>query len=140
MPSFGTHDSLARRHAHYSLGSYDSAASAFQKGLDLEPNNANLRNGRENALARVAEASADQAGPPPAAARGGGGGGGGFEDVLSSLGGGGAGGGPGGLDLAGLMSNPAIRNMAQSMMANGGLENLMRNPALNDMVQSWLRK
>ncbi|KIM34136.1 hypothetical protein M408DRAFT_325639 [Serendipita vermifera MAFF 305830] len=122
-------------HAQYSLGSYDAAATAFNKGLELEPTNANLRNGRENALARAAEATEDALPDPPPAARGGGGNagaGGGFDDVLRSLGGGA--GGPGGLDIAGMMQNPAIRNMAQSMMANGGLENLMRNPALSDMM------
>jgi small glutamine-rich tetratricopeptide repeat-containing protein alpha len=115
------------RHAHYSLGDYEPAASAFQKGLDIEPTNANLRNGRENALARISDTAAD---PEPAAAPGGN-----FDDVLRSLGGGAGGGtGLGGLDLAGMMQNPAIMNMAQQMMGNGGLENLMRNPAVNQMV------
>jgi len=46
----------------------------------------------------------------------------------------GGGGGPGGLDMNSLLQNPAIMNMAQQMMANGGLENLMRNPALSNMM------
>lgn len=130
-------------HAHYSLGSYESAASAFQRGLDLEPGNANLKAGKENALARIAsdipaaEPSTAPRGAEGLGGGGGGGGGGGFDDVLRSLGaGGGPGGsGPGGFDLASMMQNPAIMNMAQQMMQSGGLENLMRNPAVNNMVR-----
>ncbi|KAG8852335.1 hypothetical protein FRB91_006589 [Serendipita sp. 411] len=127
-------------HAHYCLKSYKEAASAFGKGLELEPNNANLKSGRDNALARVASnPSTPEPDPSGLSSRGaggsGGGGGGGFADVLSSLGGGGAaGGGPGGFDLASLMQNPALMSMAQQMMANGGLENMMRNPAINNMM------
>ena len=47
----------------------------------------------------------------------------------------GAGAGAGGMpDLASLMSNPAMMQMAQQMMANGGLERLMSNPAVANMV------
>jgi small glutamine-rich tetratricopeptide repeat-containing protein alpha len=111
------------------LGAYEPAAAAFQKGLDIEPTNANLRNGRENSLARIADTPAD---PEPSTAPPGGN----FDEVLRSLGGGAGGGaGPGGFDLASMMQNPAIMNMAQQMMGNGGLENLMRNPAVNQMVR-----
>ena len=48
---------------------------------------------------------------------------------------GGPGAGAGGMpDLAGLMNNPAVMQMAQQMMGNGGLERLMQNPALSNMV------
>ncbi len=51
-------------------------------------------------------------------------------------GGGGGGGGAGGMpDLASIMSNPMLMQMAQNMMANGGMEELMRNPALQNMVR-----
>lgn len=112
------------------MGAYEPAAAAFQKGLDIEPTNANLRNGRENALARITETTADPEPSTAAPAAGN------FDEVLRSLGGGAGGGaGPGGFDLAGMMQNPAIMNMAQQMMGNGGLENLMRNPAVNQMVR-----
>jgi small glutamine-rich tetratricopeptide repeat-containing protein alpha len=92
-----------------------------------------LRNGRENALARVnSGASAPETSRAASSASGGGGGGGNFDEVLRSLGGGG---GPGGLDIASMMQNPAIMNMAQQMMANGGLERLMSNPSINNMVR-----
>jgi small glutamine-rich tetratricopeptide repeat-containing protein alpha len=51
------------------------------------------------------------------------------------MGGAGAGAGAGGMpDLASLMNNPAMMQMAQQMMANGGLERLMSNPAVANMV------
>lgn len=121
-------------HAHYCLEDYESAASAFQKGLDLEPNNASLKNGKENALSRITSkpASSTSAGTSSRGGPSAGGAGGpGFDEVLRSLN---ETGGPGGMDFASMMQNPAIMNMAQQMMANGGLENLMRNPALNTMV------
>ncbi|KAI9068003.1 hypothetical protein FKP32DRAFT_1588030 [Trametes sanguinea] len=41
-------------------------------------------------------------------------------------------------DLASLMSNPMMMQMAQQMMQNGGLERLMQNPALANMVGGHL--
>ncbi len=50
-------------------------------------------------------------------------------------GGDGGGGGGGGLpDLSSMMNNPTFMQMAQNMMANGGLERLMQNPTLANMV------
>ena len=48
-----------------------------------------------------------------------------------SPGAGGAGGMP---DLSSILSNPAMMQMAQQMMQNGGLESLMSNPAVANMV------
>jgi len=49
-------------------------------------------------------------------------------------------GGSGGMpDLASLMNNPMIMQMAQQMMANGGLDNLMSNPALRNMADNFSR-
>lgn len=60
---------------------------------------------------------------------------GGMADMLRGMGMGGGGGGAGGMpDLASLMSNPMMMNMAQQMMANGGLQGLMQNPAVANMV------
>jgi small glutamine-rich tetratricopeptide repeat-containing protein alpha len=50
---------------------------------------------------------------------------------MRNMGGAGAGGMP---DLAGMMNNPAMMQMAQQMMANGGMERLMSNPAVANMV------
>lgn len=52
----------------------------------------------------------------------------GMADMLRGMGGGGGGGGGGGMpDIASLMQNPMMMQMAQSMMANGGLESLCVN-------------
>ena len=49
---------------------------------------------------------------------------------------GGAGAGAGGMpDLASMMQNPMMMQMAQQLMANGGLERLMSNPSLANMVR-----
>lgn len=51
-------------------------------------------------------------------------------------GGGGAGGSGGGMpDIGSLLNNPMMRQMAQSMMANGGIERLMSNPSLRNMAE-----
>ncbi len=64
----------------------------------------------------------------------------GMADMLRNMGMGGAGGagagGAGGMpDLAGLMNNPMMMQMAQQMMQNGGLERLMQNPSVANMVR-----
>lgn len=60
---------------------------------------------------------------------------GGMADMLRGMTGGGAGGGGGGApDLGGLLNNPMMAQMAQQMMANGGLERLMQNPSVANMV------
>lgn len=121
-------------HAHFCLEDYAAAASAYKRGLELDANNANLKAGLEQAEARISTnvSTSDEATPSNPSS------GGGLPD-LSSLagmfGGGGGGGGGGGMpDLAGMMNNPAVRQMAQSMMANGGMERLMQNPAIANML------
>lgn len=53
--------------------------------------------------------------------------------MFGGAGGGGAGGGM--PDLSSLMSNPQVMEMAQNMMANGGMERLMQNPMMRNMVR-----
>ncbi|KAJ9092206.1 hypothetical protein QFC21_006952 [Naganishia friedmannii] len=144
-------------HAQYSLGNYSEAVKAYTQGLTIDPANANMQQALAQAKAKEAAQQATQAndsdedaedgevtragGAPAAGGRAGGAGGmpdlSSMADLLGSLGGGGNGtGGPGGMpDLAGLMSNPAIMQMAQSMMANGGLDKLMSNPAMRNMAE-----
>jgi small glutamine-rich tetratricopeptide repeat-containing protein alpha len=101
----------------------------------VDPNNANLKTNLENAKARLP--AIDRSTSPT----GGAGGAGGMPD-LSALagmfGGGGAGrGGGGGMpDLASLMQNPQLMQMAQNMMADGGLERMMQNPAVRNIVRA----
>ncbi|KIK70434.1 hypothetical protein GYMLUDRAFT_147953 [Collybiopsis luxurians FD-317 M1] len=133
-------------HAQYCLSDYKAAADAFERGLKLDPSNAGLKSGLQNAKARIAEDSDD--GPPPLVpddapanatsgnSRGAAGGlpdMGSMADMLRGMGGGGGGGG-GMPDLASMMNNPQLMAMAQQMMANGGLANLMQNPAVANMM------
>ncbi|KAF8506882.1 putative stress-induced protein STI1 [Russula emetica] len=120
-------------HARYSIGDYAAAADAYRRGLELEPNNAAMQDGLRNSEAQPTDAARDMATPSAASA----GGLGGLADTLRNLGGGGAGGagGAGGMpDLAGMMNNPAMMQMAQQMMANGGLERVMSNPTVASMM------
>jgi small glutamine-rich tetratricopeptide repeat-containing protein alpha len=86
-----------------------------------------MQAGLRNSEAHPADVVEDTA-PPSAASAGGPGG---LADTLRNLGGAGAGGMP---DIAGMMNNPAMMQMAQQMMANGGLERLMSNPTVANMV------
>lgn len=61
---------------------------------------------------------------------------GGMADMLRGMGGGAGGAGGGMPDLASLMNNPMMMQMAQQMMANGGVERLMQNPAVANMVKT----
>ncbi len=121
------------RHAQYSLADYKAAASAFERGLELDPANASFKSGLSNAKARIVPDDDDDAPADAAPAAGGLGNMSGMADMLRGMGGG-AGGGGGMPDLASLMNNPQMMSMAQQMMANGGLANLMQNPAVADMV------
>ena len=95
-----------------------------------------MKTGLQNSEARIAsdgdaapprEASSSNS-PPRAGA-----GAGGLAEAMRNLGGAGA--GAGGMpDLASMMNTPAMMQMAQQMMANGGMERLMSNPAVANMV------
>ena len=114
------------RHAQYTLGDYTAAAAAFRRGLELDPSNANLKSGLSNSEERITDDdppplipdenfSSAQSGSSPNS----GAGLGNMADMLGEMGGGG-----GMPDLAGMMNNPMFMQMAQNMMANGGLESL----------------
>ena len=100
-----------------------------------------MKTGLRNAESQSADVGRDAApssGASPNPRTGPGAGGmGGLAETLRNMGGAGAGAGAGagGMpDLASLMNNPAMMQMAQQMMANGGLERLMSNPAVANMV------
>lgn len=69
------------------------------------------------------------------------GGAGGMPDLSAlagMLGGGGRGGGGGGPDLSSIMNNPMFASMAQNLMSNpDALNNLMSNPQLRQMAESF---
>jgi len=123
-------------YAHFSLGQYKEAQSAFQKGLQLDPSNVAMRTGLENATTHAAQDGPPISGSetPPSATVGQEAGVPNFEEMMRNMGGGGAGGGM--PDLAGLMNNPMMRQMAERMMGNGGLERMMQNPAVANMMNN----
>ena len=128
---------ITNSHAQYCLGHFKEAAAAFRRGVELDPSNASLKSGLKNAEARIVPDAggippleADNPVSDPASSTGLGG----MAEMLRGLGGGSAGGGM--PDLASMMNNPMMMQMAQQMMANGGLERLMQNPALANMVSS----
>jgi small glutamine-rich tetratricopeptide repeat-containing protein alpha len=130
-------------HAQYSIGDYKAAASAFRRGLEQDPTNNNLKSGLQNSESRIGSAGAGDSGthddtpkeagssvPPGDAGLGG------MADMLRQFGGGGSGGGgAGGMpDIASIINNPMMMQMAQQLMANGGAEKLMQNPTVANMV------
>ena len=122
-------------HAQYSLGDFKAAATAFARGLEIDPSNTSLKSGLQNARARtVDDEGGERSSPSSIPTTGAGGGLGGMADMLRNMGGGSGGGGGGMPDLASLMNNPQLMAMAQQMAANGGLANLMQNPAVANMV------
>lgn len=92
----------------------------------MEPTNTSLSSALTNAEARIADdqdESPEVASSATAAPPGAGPGGmdfGAMADMMRGMGGEGGPGGAGG--LAGLLNNPAMMQMAQQMMGNGGLE------------------
>ncbi|KIP06947.1 hypothetical protein PHLGIDRAFT_35715 [Phlebiopsis gigantea 11061_1 CR5-6] len=135
-------------HAHYCLNDFKAAADAFKRGLEVDPSNANLKSGLQSAEARITpdddELPSLESTAPTTSGRGSGAGAGlgGMADMLRGMGmggnpGAGGAGGAGGMpDLSSILSNPAMMQMAQQMMQNGGLENLMSNPAVANMMNS----
>ncbi|GAA5880320.1 hypothetical protein JCM3774_006727 [Rhodotorula dairenensis] len=120
-------------HALFSIGQYADAVEAYEKGLELDPNNATMKSSLATARSRAPAASSAAAGDasgsvsPRAGAGAGAGTGAGGIPGFPGMGGGMP-------DLAGMMNNPAIMNMAQQMMQNGGLERMMQNPMIQQMM------
>lgn len=144
MKSWGNHSRyrVPASHAHYSLGDYKEAAASFRRGLDVEPGNASLTSALANAETKAKESEPPSDTPSTRSAQPGAGPGGmdfsGMANMFQGMTGGGPGGAGEGADgaggLGGLLNNPMMMQMAQQMMANGGLESLMQNPSVANMV------
>ncbi|RUS30077.1 hypothetical protein BC938DRAFT_479878 [Jimgerdemannia flammicorona] len=109
-------------HAYFSLGKYQEAVDAYEKGLTLDPQNPTMKKSLETAKAKLHEQAMDG---PRSADDG--------ADALPGLPG-----GLGGMDFASLLNNPAIMTMAQQMMQSGALDQLMSNPNLASMAQNMM--
>ncbi|GLE02548.1 hypothetical protein PINS_up011386 [Pythium insidiosum] len=119
--------------AQIHLKDFDGAIESFRRGLEVDSTNAACRDGlaeAERKLRQVQSASSSSAAPPRSA------GAGGMPDLsgLASMLGGGGGGG-----LGDLLSNPALQQMAASMMQNPAMmqmaQNMMQNP---DMMSNMM--
>jgi small glutamine-rich tetratricopeptide repeat-containing protein alpha len=120
------------RYAHFALGQYQDAKNAFEKGLSFDPNNQAMKAALENTRNQLGDDNlpTPSSQSPPTGTTGASTSSPNIEDMMRNMGGGG-GGMP---DLAGMMNNPMMRQMAESLMANGGMERLMQNPAVANMV------
>ncbi|KAJ5113653.1 Small glutamine-rich tetratricopeptide repeat-containing protein 2 [Penicillium angulare] len=129
--------------ARFDMGDYHAAKEAYEKGIEAEGNGGSdaMKRGLETSSRKIEEASrateppSEELDSAPGASRGGGG----MPD-LSALAGmlGGGGGGGGMPDLGSMMSNPMFANMAQNLMGNPDmLNNLMSNPRLRQMAESF---
>lgn len=128
--------------AKYALGEAKEAMDAYKKGLDAEGEKKSdaMAKGYETAKRRVEEDLERSISKPEEEATetsrstgaGAGAAAGGMPDFSSMFGG--AGGMP---DLSQMMNNPQIMQAAQEMMSNpGALQGLMSNPAVRQMAQS----
>lgn len=92
--------------AQFSLGNYEEAVAAYKKGLELDPNNAIMKQSLETAESHLqpnAAATTARSAPAAAAAA------------------------PGGMpDLGGLLNNPALMQMAGQMMQNPQMASMMQ--------------
>ncbi|KIS66363.1 uncharacterized protein UMAG_10205 [Mycosarcoma maydis] len=129
-------------HALFSSGRYQEAVEAYQKGVEVDPSNEVLKKGlaaskeqlssssSSNANDATASRGAADAVSAPSAGADAGAGAGGFPNF-----GGGAGGMP---DLAAMMNNPMIAQMAQNLMSNpDSLASLMNNPMLRQAAERF---
>ncbi|KAJ5151929.1 Small glutamine-rich tetratricopeptide repeat-containing protein 2 [Penicillium capsulatum] len=129
--------------ARFDMGDYNAAKEAYEKGIEAEGNGGSeaMKRGLETSKRKLEEAS--RGSEPPAedldTASGASRGAGGMPDLsslASMLGGGGGGGGM--PDMGSMMNNPMFASMAQNLMSNPDmLSNLMSNPRLRQMAESF---
>jgi small glutamine-rich tetratricopeptide repeat-containing protein alpha len=129
--------------AKYALGDAKAAMEAYKKGLDVEGDKKSdaMVKGYETAKKRVEEdleqsiskSDATESGSSSSAGAGAGAGAGGLPDLSSLFGSGG-----GMPNLADMMSNPQIMQAAQQMMSDpSAMQNLLSNPAVRQMAQNF---
>jgi small glutamine-rich tetratricopeptide repeat-containing protein alpha len=108
------------RHAFYCLGDYQESVNAFQRGLDLDPSNANLKSGRDHARAHIPSPSAPKPIQPTPE-----GGAGGLIKLFNTSGTP-EGGGRGGPDITQLLRTmPEVMQIVEQLLGqNGGLGTL----------------
>ncbi|ORX44959.1 TPR-like protein [Hesseltinella vesiculosa] len=110
-------------HAYFCLEKYDEAVTAYEKGLELDPNNQTIKSSLATAKAKADRQSLSTTDRGDAGA----GGAGGFPGL-----------GGGMPDLGSLLNNPQLMNMAQQMMQSGALDQFMNNPEMARMAQQMM--
>ena len=131
--------------ARFDMADYNGAMVAYEKGIEAEGNGGSdaMKRGLETSKTKLADLEGSESAESPAAAGVGAGGLPDLSSLANMLGGGGGagGGGPGagGMpDLGSLMSNPMFAGMARNLMSNPEmLNNIMSNPRLRQMADSF---
>ena len=90
--------------AHSSLNKHKEAVENFKKALELEPDNESYKSNLQIAEDKV------KSGVAPAA--------GGIPGLFPGMG------GPGGMDLGNFLNNPALMNMATTMMSDPNMQSM----------------
>ncbi|CAO3611230.1 unnamed protein product [Cunninghamella blakesleeana] len=106
-------------HAYFCLDKFEEAVTAYEKGLELDPNNATLKSSLATAKSKIEGQSLDRS----------------ANNNTRGMPGAGAGGLP---DIGSLLNNPALMNMAQQMMQSGALDQFMNNPNMARMAQQMM--
>lgn len=104
--------------AHLALGEPEEAKFAFERALQLEPNDLNIKNSLEAANRAISGESEIEK----------------FDPIESSE----NKSGPGGFDFSSIMNNPQFMSMAQNMMKSGALNDLMKDPRAKDMMSNFM--
>jgi len=94
--------------AHSSLNKHKEAVENFKKALELEPDNESYKSNLQIAEDKVSS-GVTQAGPP------------GFPGMFPGMGMG----GPGGMDIGSFLNNPALMNMATTMLSDPNMQQMM---------------
>ena len=116
-------------HAHFCLESYDESVEAYKKALAADPGNATIKASLATAEAKleasktISSSGASAVDQEKAASP--------MDDAgLPNL---------GGMDLGSMLNNPALMNMASSMMSNPAFSSMLQNPQIAQMAQQMMQ-
>jgi small glutamine-rich tetratricopeptide repeat-containing protein alpha len=104
--------------AHLALGEPEEAVVAFEKALELEPKDVNIKSSLE-AARRAVSGDSDELAETASSA----------NQPNSPL---------GGMDFSSFMNNPNFMSMAQQMMQSGALNDMLKDPKTKDMVSQFM--
>lgn len=107
--------------AHLALGEPEEAVKAFERAVELEPKDANLKASLEAARrAAFGEGSEDYSALDSSSSSAG---------KMPNL---------GGMDFASMMNNPQFMSMAQQMMQSGALNDMLKDPKTKEMMSNLM--